>query len=1270
MRNGQIIVNANGNLDNSIVGIDIQADRVEMGNQSRLFSQSSDGRAGDILVQAEHIQLDHGSLIFTTTIQGRAGDIRLLNAQILTLHNAAQVINSTSGTGYSGDVIVKAQALILADGAGIGSITSASGNTGNIWVDAGTATIRNGALIINRTFGAGDSGDVTVMVAGTLLIDGFNEETSSQISASSAPGSEGDAGNVRVEAQTVTLTRGGQIQSGTGGAGDGGQVLVVAQGAVELDGFGRGFSSQIVASSARDATGDAGSVQVEGQTVSLTNGAQIQSSTSGTGQGGNVTVKAHGTVTMGGFGEDSVSLISANSGEEATGNAGSVRVEAQTVSLTNGAQIISATFGEGQGGDVMVYARDTVSFVGTSPEGEELLGELVPGDTTFPSGAFVNSHGPGKPGDVQVTAPTVILADGGRISSLTLNSTEGGGTVRVNAPTMLRISGSGSGIRTQSTGLSVGGDITLQTGTLELADAALITAESTGAGNAGNITIEVRDTFLSENSSVTTKATRADGGDIQVTVQSVLRLRDSQITASVGGGPETTGGNIAINSELVVLENSQVTANAFEGTGGNIRIVADGFLPDATSTVSASSALGIDGQVEIQALTNLNRNPLPLTQRFVETPTLQYQRCAEQLREGKASRFVLAGRDDIPFEPGGVLSSAPYRTEIPGAGRDAYQALRQYSLALQERRYRKAQGLLDEAWQQAQDVAPSAATAYLLIDIGLAYNDLRLHLPDANAQLGRLASEILKEAGDIAETSSAPRAASYAWGYLGALYKAERQYRDALQLTRRARFAAQKAHAPESLYRWEWQTGSLLRALRDINAAIAAYEYAVETAQSIRPALLRRNSGDPTSFRRTTGPLYFELVDLYLRRAAALEESDQEAVYPQYEFYLERARAVVEQFKEAELRDYFKDSCVDATLSPIRPLHTVSQQAVIVYPILLPDRTELLVSLPIGQEQSELKRFVVSVGADSVRQEIRALRQQLDNDELREQVKNAIFPDLPDTYRSHAQKLYDLLVRPFEPALTHLPIDTLVFVPDGLLRTIPMAVLHDGKEFLIEKYALAVTPGLRLIAPLPMTPGKIRALAAGVSTPVQGRFGLPLVPEELQSVQSIYGGKVLMNEEFCFTRLETALRHGQFGIVHIASHGEFVQDAEQSFILTFDDELSIDNIEQLVKPLRFRDQPLELLTLSACSTAVGDDRAALGLAGMAIRAGAKSTVATLWSIQDESTPFLLTEFYQQLQDPSISRAGALRRAQLKLMRDTSYDHPFFWSPFILINNWL
>jgi CHAT domain-containing protein len=392
--------------------------------------------------------------------------------------------------------------------------------------------------------------------------------------------------------------------------------------------------------------------------------------------------------------------------------------------------------------------------------------------------------------------------------------------------------------------------------------------------------------------------------------------------------------------------------------------------------------------------------------------------------------------------------------------------------------------------------------------------------------------------------------------------------------------------------------------------------------------------------------------NLFLQRAAALEAQGQGPVYPQYEWYLQQTRVTVEQFKTAELRDYFGDECVAAARPGVTALERVSPDAVIVSPVLLPDRTELLVSLPTG-----LKRVVVPVPGPQLEQRVQIFRNALDD-------------RAPQRYLQHAQRLYAWLIQPLEADLVAWQIQTIVFVPDGALRLLPLAALYDGQHFLIEKYAVAITPSLTLTEPRPLSRDKGQVLAAGMAGAVGELPPLPRVPDELRSLQRLYGGTVLLDQDFAPQRLEQTVRQGRFGIVHIAAHGHFAPEAAQSFLLTAQGKLTLEQLAQMVGRLRFRDQPLELLTLSACETARGDDRAALGLAGIAIQAGARSALATLWLVADDAAAVLMQAFYRHLQEPGVSRARALQLAQKALLQDPQYAEPFFWAPFLLINNWL
>jgi CHAT domain-containing protein len=553
---------------------------------------------------------------------------------------------------------------------------------------------------------------------------------------------------------------------------------------------------------------------------------------------------------------------------------------------------------------------------------------------------------------------------------------------------------------------------------------------------------------------------------------------------------------------------------------------------------------------------------------------------------------------------------------------------------------------LDHAFDALKDFEPSHDTAMNLIQVGLGYQQLRASMPAMNAPLLLRAAGVLLKATTVAEQIGDVRTRSYADGYLAHLYETEHRYDEALQLTRRAVFSAQSANAPESLFRWQWQLGRLLAATSKLDEAIASYGHATTTLRPIRMEVGSSRGNDSFAEDDSARRLFFEFADLLLQRAS-LTADPQVA-----ERYLLSARDAIETYKATELRDYFRDNCVDTLQGRITKLDQLAAGTAVVYPIVFADRLELLVSLPNG-----LTRLSIPVSSATLTQEVRAFRRTVEKRTTRE-------------YLPHAQQLYAWLIRPLEPDLASFQITTLVFIPDGPLRTVPMAALHDGKQFLIEKFAVATTPGLSLTDPKPIDREKVLLLSSGLSRAVQGFPSLPFVEEEINAIRTLYRGDQLLNAEFSTPRLEQELKDHPYGILHIATHGRFATDITQSYLLTYNGKLTMNELDHLIGLFRYRKDPLELLTLSACQTGIGDDRAALGLAGVAIKAGARSALATLWFINDEASATLVSEFYRQLRNPKLSKAQALQAAQQKLLTDRVYEHPAYWSPFLLLNNWL
>jgi CHAT domain-containing protein len=504
---------------------------------------------------------------------------------------------------------------------------------------------------------------------------------------------------------------------------------------------------------------------------------------------------------------------------------------------------------------------------------------------------------------------------------------------------------------------------------------------------------------------------------------------------------------------------------------------------------------------------------------------------------------------------------------------------------------------------------------------------------------------LLRAAYDSAERRRDLLAVSWAAGHLGALYAGANRDAEAMALTRRAVFAAQEARADESLYRWSWQSARLMAKSGDREAALAAYRRSLSSLAAVRQDLILELRASRQSWRDTVGPLFLETADHLLRREPG-ETLPQERLL--------EARALVEQLKAVELEDYFQDECVAGQLARQKDIGNIEPRTAVLYPIVLPDRLEMLIGAG-----GTLRQATLPVTAQALTADVHEFRRRLEK-------------RTTNQYLPYARRLYASLIQPLEPLLAEIRAETIVFIPDGPLRGVPVAALHDGKGFLVERFAFATAPGLTLVEPQSLGEKKeLQVMLSGITESVQNFPPLPFVGDELTELQAIFAGQsVMVDREFRVASFEQRLRATPYSIVHIASHGQFEGDPKKSFLLAYDGRLSMDGLEGVMKLARFRDDPVELLTLSACRTAAGDDRAALGIAGVAVKAGARSALATLWYVNDQASSQLVTDFYRQLRQPGASKAKALAAAQRAVIADERFRHPGYWAPFLLIGNWL
>jgi len=562
-------------------------------------------------------------------------------------------------------------------------------------------------------------------------------------------------------------------------------------------------------------------------------------------------------------------------------------------------------------------------------------------------------------------------------------------------------------------------------------------------------------------------------------------------------------------------------------------------------------------------------------------------------------------------------------------------------LALRRKDTASAAALLNRAVDALERLPASYSRGMALVSAGSAVFESE---GPVTGDMRAVASRAFRAAMDTAEALHNAALSSLAQGELAHLYERDNRLDEASKLTDRAAFAAQQASSPELSFRWDWQRARLALKRGQTETALTNYRRAVAELQSVRQDIPVEYRDGRSSYRATFGPVYLEFSDLLLRRASA----DPARATP----LIREARDTIEQLKQTELQDYFRDTCVTSFIAKRRSIETVAPGTAVIYPIALPDRLELVVSF--GNEQ---RQFTLPIPEANLRHEVRRFRELLEKRTTNE-------------YLVPAGQLYDQIIRPIEPVLAARRIDTLVIVPDYTLRTVPFAALHDGTGFLLDRYATAIAPSLYLTDPKPLKIASGTALVLGISKSVQGYVPLPNVEREVAAVHDIAGGQELLDDSFSRARFEAELKRVPYNIVHIASHGQFGSDPSQTFVLAFDGQLNMDDLEANIKFGERRDNPLELLILSACETASGDDRAALGLAGVALKSGARSALATLWYISDQASGDLVVSFHRSLQSGKLSRAHALQEAQRSLAADPRYAHPAYWAPFLLIGNWL
>ncbi|MBF2027954.1 MAG: filamentous hemagglutinin N-terminal domain-containing protein [Oscillatoriales cyanobacterium C42_A2020_001] len=647
-------------------------------------SIQGEGNAGQVNIRvSDLVSFDQGSYAYSnldSLAEGNGGSIDIIT-RLFSLTNGAGLIVSTSGLGNGGNVRLQAETVAI-DGRDLNTPSAiisqvapdGVGNAGNIEIVTGSLFLTNGGRLGADTNGIGNSGSITVQARDRVVVDGRAQAgDTSSIGNIVAEGAIGNAGRITIQAGDIAITNDGNVLSSTLSQGNAGNIILDARGSIVL----AGQESQVYSTVEAGATGNAGDVVLRGGSLLVAEGANIAVGVAGTGNAGNLLISARDRVTF-----DGAAAFSSVD-KRGVGTGGVIDITTGTLALINGSQLSAQTVGRGNAGNINLRA-ETILLDGVGTSGSATgfssgafssvaAGAIGQGGTinitannlTVSNDAIISAstEGNGDAGNIIVTVNRFNAQDAGRLATITTTTGRAGDmTLTVNDQATFVGDRSGLFASTTRTSSGNGGNIRLDAGNLEIRDFARISANSQGIGEGGNISIDTNSLRLSNRASISANTVSNIGGNIQVTVQDILLLRqNSSISTNAGTGRSSLaigkGGDIAINAGFIVAvpsENSDITANAFLGSGGNISIQTQGifgiaFRPALTpfSDITASSEFGLAGSVLI---TTLGIDPvqgtvnLPAT--FSQPPLAQG--CRASSRTGS---FKNTGQGGIPANP-------------------------------------------------------------------------------------------------------------------------------------------------------------------------------------------------------------------------------------------------------------------------------------------------------------------------------------------------------------------------------------------------------------------------------------------------------------------------------------------------------------------------------------------------------------------------------------------------------------------------------------------
>jgi len=553
---------------------------------------------------------------------------------------------------------------------------------------------------------------------------------------------------------------------------------------------------------------------------------------------------------------------------------------------------------------------------------------------------------------------------------------------------------------------------------------------------------------------------------------------------------------------------------------------------------------------------------------------------------------------------------------------------------------------------------------------------IRKEIQTADDFLQPIAYHALTNANSIAGTMGNRRLLAHSHAALSDIYAENHRYNRAINQIRQAVFYAQESNLTDILYRFQWKLARYFSARNnslknDLLKSIETYQMAIDTLNPGDPPCIEKNKNTdarmsiynvrkdlinayPTgiSFEKDIKPLYVERVGVLLSQALKPDQSKEST-----KGFIFQAIDTLERLKLAEYKDYFQDECLGSNLTPVatdsNQLVNANPQTAIIYPLFMKNRVVVILIT-----QKDIQLYPVSARREQVEETSLEFRKSLEN---RDQ----------ELYRGYAGQLYIWLIRPMEEKLQDNKIKTLLIVPDGVLRLVPFAALYDGFDYLIKQYAIAYLPKISGMNPQWLPRKNVNLFFGGLSNRQNNILPRHHVETDYKAIAHAMSRLInthnILNRSFASKKIVRRFKKNAYEIVHLTSYCQMGKEPEDFSVNAYNQFLEMNDIERILNQKKLPG----LVVLDYCKTLTEDQRSTLFFSGFPMKTGAHSLLLSLWTDRDVAGSDIVPEFYRQLiRTPYQSRAEAIQSAQIETLGKPRFHHPFFWSGFMLIGDWL